>query len=64
MKYAYESVGENSQCLVVEIVGCLSLVVERSGTGLLVRDQNHLLVQGIVETPVAEATGDHGVAAA
>ena len=27
---AYESVGEGSECLVVEVAGCSSLVVERS----------------------------------
>ena len=29
---AYESVGEGSECLVVEVAGCSFLVVERSGS--------------------------------
>ena len=61
VEVADEPVAERSECLVVEVTGSPPLVVELAAAGARCDRTECPLVDGVVETPVADTSGEHGV---
>lgn len=56
---AHEAVGERPEGLVVEVAVGSPLVVEHSASGALGERAERGLIERVVETPVADMTGQH-----
>ena len=61
VEVADEPVPERSECLVVEVTGGTVLVVELSAAGARCDRAERPLVDGVVETPVADMAGEDRV---
>jgi len=57
---ADESITQGAQGLMVEVSGSAVLVVERSGAWAVVDRAEGPLVDGVVEPPIADVTGQDG----
>ena len=55
-----EAVAECAERLVVQVAGGAPLVVELAGTGTGLQCAERPLIDGVVETPVADVAGEHG----
>jgi hypothetical protein len=58
---ANEAVRERSKCLVMEVALGSVLVVKRSASGALSERAERGLVERVVEAPVADVAGQHGL---
>ena len=61
VEVADEPVAERSEGLVVEVAGGSSLVVEGPTAGACGDGAERPLVDGVVEAPVADVAGEHGL---
>ena len=61
VEVADEPVPERSECLVVEVSGGTVLVVELAAAWACVQRAERPLVDGVIEAPVADVSGEHGV---
>jgi len=59
MKDANEAVSKGTQCLVVGVFGCASLVVEQAGARACQQGAKSPSVDGVVEAAVAYVAGQH-----
>ena len=60
MEDADEAVAEGAECLVVEVAGGSSLVVEGAAAGTCRQRAERPVIDRVVEAPVADVVGEHG----